>query len=847
MKKITIGVVAHVDAGKTTLHEAMLFQSGVLSSMGRVDHKNTFLDYDSIEKKRGITVYSKETIFKYKDVEFTTIDTPGHIDFSHEMERALQVLDYAILVISGVDTIQSHTLTILELLKHYKVPTYIFVNKMDITTLSKEQIIDSIEKATKTPVSTISQMDEDEYEKLALLDDEVLDEYMETQSLTKSTLKKLINRQLMFPVQFGSALHNDGVDMLLDSIISYSDEPVHKAMLEAFVYKITHDDKGNRLTHVKIYGGELVVKQKLSDDEKIDQIRLYSGNTYEVRDKVCAGSICVLKGLKKYQVGDIIGGDDISKTMQLEALLNYRVLFNEKDISNLQNALQILQDENPSLKIIKNKNNEIEVSLMGQVQQEILKYVLKERFSLDVTFTNGSILYKESILNKVTGVGHFEPLRHYAEVVLLLEPIEDKNKFIVNVNMQSNGLEKQHQNQIINILKRNLIPGVLTRHKLSGIKVTLIDGKTHPKHTEGGDLLEATKRAMRHGLLQANSILLEPYIQFTIVVGSMYLSKIIYDIESRNGEYQIIEDNGIETTIQGSAPLVNMQEFTKDLAILTKSSAKYFIHSNTYKQCNNQEEIISKMNYHPLIDIDFPSSSIFCKNGTGFQVDTSKVFEYMHCKLEKERNKDLFPTAITQNTRYASSDEELEAIFVSTYGKKDIVLPKQQLLKTQTVSNYKKLDNYILVDGYNVIHALDETKKYLPDNMDMARNKIIDIFCDYQGYKSDIVVVVFDAYKVKGSLGSYQKHDNIHIVYTKEAQSADNYIEKVTGELKEEYNVQVITDDRLEQTIIMAKGGQKLPVSSFYKEYLYLKESSKEFLEDKKGKHHYALSKSDLK
>ncbi len=846
MKKITIGVVAHVDAGKTTLHENILYQCGIISQMGRVDHQNAYLDFDNIEKQRGITVYSKEARFRYKGVEFTTLDTPGHIDFSYEMERAMQVLDYAILMISGVDGMQSHTKTIYKLLQHYRVPTFIFVNKMDISEKTKEELLQEIEKFTKLPAINFTNLDDTELENIALTSDELLQEYTKLGTISKDNISKVIHYQMILPTYFGSALKNQGVSELLDGLNNYVQQKQYQAISQGQVFKISHDMDGNRLTHVKILGGSFQVKQKLENDEKIDQIRMYSGLQYETVDEVFAGDVCTIKGLKNFQIGDTIGFDNDNNKTILDSFINYKIeIRNDKEYPDVLKALHTLNDENPNLHMhINNQTKDIEISVMGEVHLEIIKYILTEKYRLDIDFLPGSIPYKETIVNPVYGVGHFEPLRHYAEVVLYMEPLENKNDFIVESIVHGETLSSKHQNQIISLLKANQVPGVLTRNPLTGLKITLIDGRAHQKHTEGGDFKEATYRAVRQGLMQAKSCLLEPMVSFDIEAPTNYVSKVIYEIDIRLGTYQIVSDDGFICKIEGEAPLSKMQEFSKEILILTKGQAKYSSQVQQYKQCSNQDEVIATINYHPLVDIDFPSSSIFCKQGAGFQVEYNRVHEYMHCAF-KTKEKEITPVVVKRK-QYQSSDEELEDIFYQTYGKKDIL--RKQNIKNDKILNttYHKQETYILVDGYNVLHCLEETKHLIQDNIDMARSKLIDILLDYQGYKQCTVVVVFDAYKVVGGIGSNEKYHSLHIVYTKQAQTADMYIEKATGSLVKHYNVQVISDDRLEQTIVMAKGGQKVSVSSFYNEYKYLQQQAKSTIKQNQSKHHYVLDRDSF-
>lgn len=810
MKKIVLGILAHVDAGKTTLTESMLYLSKTIRHLGRVDHGDAFLDYNSQERDRGITIFSKQAMFNWNDCQITLIDTPGHVDFSTEMERTLQVLDYAILVISGIDGIQNHSETIWKLLKHYHVPTFIFINKMDSIYANKDKLLNDLKGQFDENCFDFENLDENFYETIALNNEKLLDYYLEHQTLTKEMIIDEIYQRNLFPCFFGSALKIEGIDTFLNEFTNYVKEKKFPKQFQARVFKITHDKQGNKLTHLKITGGSLKVKEQVGN-EKVDQIRIYSGDKYQLVNEVYAGDICAIKGFKNFEISQGLGNESTINTPILSPYMDYRIILPEN--CNQHEALEkllLLSKEDPQLHInYNNQSKEIHVELMGEIQVEILKNTISERFNLDVEFDHGNIIYKETILEPVEGVGHFEPLRHYAEVHLLLEPGKPGSGLEFAVDCKENVLATSYQRLVLSHLKEKEHIGVLTGSLITDMKITLISGRAHLKHTEGGDFREATYRALRQGLKATKSILLEPYFKFTLEIPVEYLSRAIYDIETMNGTFKLSKEQDEMAYLTGKAPVSKMQNYQSEVISYTKGKGRITLQIDGYYPCTNQEEIISKINYNSESDLENPTGSVFCSHGAGFNVKWDEVENYMHIPYQfKPKNENIEKKI--EKTTYSNEDEELENIFIRTYG--PIKQHQTNTLTKKIISNttYKYMPECLLVDGYNIIHSWPELKELAKDNLDAARTRLIDIMCNYQGYKKCILILVFDAYKVKNNLGSSYKYHNIYIVYTKEAQTADMYIERTTHELASKYNITVATSDALEQLIVLGQGGKRI-------------------------------------
>lgn len=812
MRKCVIGTLAHVDAGKTTLTESLLYLAGSIRKLGRVDHGDAFLDYDSQERVRGITIFSKQSLLQYKDVDMTLIDTPGHVDFSAEMERTLQILDYAIIVISGLDGVQAHTETIWNLLNAYHIPTFLFINKMDISHYQKRDLMKELkDKLDERCVDLTSQ--DAFYEDIALCDDSLLDYYLEHQTLTNSMIQDAVENRKVFPCFFGSALKMKEVDSFLEALTLYTKEKKYPDEFGAKVYKITRDEQGQRLTHLKITGGTLQVKTQFEND-KVDQIRKYSGYKYTIENTVYAGDICAVKGLKTIQAGDGLGFEDHALQPHLSPYMNYRIVLpSDCDRFEAISQLRQLSEEDPQLHMTYHEETQdMTVQFMGEIQIDVLKKMIEERFHLHVEFDQGQIIYKETILETVEGVGHFEPLRHYAEVHLLLEPAPQGSGLHFSTNCSEDMLDKHWQRLILTHLEEKEHLGVLAGFPITDMKVTLLAGKAHQKHTEGGDFRQATYRALRQGLKTARCQLLEPYYQFRLEVPSAYLSKAIYDIESMNGEFVLPETTGQDIVIEGKAPVSKMQDYQLAVTQYTKGKGRMYCSLQGYEPCLNQDEVIHQIQYDSEKDVLNPTGSIFCSHGAGFYVKWNEVKNYMHIDFQYQ------PQASReyQKESYLSSldgDEELEAIFTRTYGemKRHTVHDFQSIPKEYIPSmTSQPKSECLLVDGYNVIHAWPELKALAQDNLEGARFRLLDMMCNYQGYKKCLLIVVFDAYKVKQNLGTSEQYHNIHVVYTKESQTADMYIERVTHEMADQYHMTVATSDALEQLIITGAGAYRM-------------------------------------
>lgn len=847
MKKIVIGVLAHVDSGKTTLSEALLYQSGNINKLGRVDHRNSFLDTFSLERDRGITIFSKQAILTYKDTEFTLLDTPGHVDFSAETERTLQVLDYAVLVISATDGIQSHTQTLWKLLSKYNVPCFIFINKMDLDGADKHRVINELKtKFSDGCVDFLCNSKSEFYESIALCDEKLLNQYYETETIDTDNIISCIQDRKIFPCLFGSALKLTGVEEFLDCLYHYTKMPQYSNEFAGKVYKIS-EDKGQRLTFLKVTGGRLKVKEILPSDkninaEKVNQIRIYSGDKFTAIDEAEAGTVCAVTGIHFTRSGDGLGKEKSTGLPVLEPVLTYRLeLPDGVDTHTVLEKMRILENEDPQLKVVWNERlGEIQVQLMGDIQLEILQSILADRFSIHASFSKGNIIYKETIADTVEGIGHFEPLRHYAEVHLLLKPAKRNSGIIFKTDCKEDLLDKNWQRLILTHLYEKIHIGVLTGSPITDMEITLVSGKAHAKHTEGGDFRQATYRAVRQGLRSANSILLEPIYEFTLEVPTENIGRAMTDIQRMHGSFNPPETMGTLSVISGTAPVSTMYDYSRDVVQYTRGKGKLMCALKGYEPCHNADEIIAAIGYDCDADTDNPCDSVFCSHGAGYNVKWGEVKSHMHLSSALSAPKSEYAEKIRQkfsnsknNDNLFALDKELMQIFEQTYGpiKNRSADPNQYHFSfTKSTENKKESKKYksprtpkysgteyLLVDGYNVIFSWDNLKALSKDNIEGARNTLINILCNYQGYKKCEVILVFDAYKVKGNAREVEKVNNINIVYTKEAETADMYIEKVSHQLAKNNKVRVVTSDALEQLIILEGGA--LRVSS--REFLY--------------------------
>lgn len=845
MKKIVIGILAHVDSGKTTLSEALLYKSGSISKLGRVDHRNSFLDTFSLERDRGITIFSKQAVFNYHNTKFTLLDTPGHVDFSAETERTLQVLDYAVLVISATDGIQSHTQTLWKLLLKYNVPCFIFVNKMDLDGSDKHRVLTELKTKFSDECIDFDCTDNEEfYESIALCDEQLLNQYYENETLKKEDIKNAIKNRKIFPCIFGSALKLTGIDAFLSCISNYTKMPDYGSEFAGKVYKIS-EDKGQRLTFLKVTGGCLKVKEILQSSknknaEKINQIRIYSGDKFSTTDTAEAGTICAITGISFTRSGDGLGTEKNSPLPVLEPVLTYKLELPEHiDAHTALKKMGILESEDPQLKVVWNeRSGEIQVQLMGDIQLEILQSIITQRFGFDVSFGKGTIIYKETIADTVEGIGHFEPLRHYAEVHLLMKPAKRNSGIVFKTQCKEDLLDKNWQRLILTHLYEKTHIGVLTGSPITDMEITLASGKAHAKHTEGGDFRQATYRAVRQGLRSAKSILLEPIYEFTLEVPTENIGKAMSDIQRMFGTFDAPVTVGEYSTLNGTAPVSTMYDYTREVMQYTHGKGKLLCAFKGYEPCHNAEEVIEGIGYDCDGDTDNPCDSVFCSHGAGYNVKWNEVKSHMHLASALSAPKSEYTD--TNNARkYFSNrknkdnlfalDKELMEIFEQTYGPiKNRSANANQNHFTFTESKekvtYKSVrtpkyegPEYLLVDGYNVIFSWENLKKLSKDNIEGARNTLINILCNYQGYKKCEVILVFDAYKVKGNTREIEQINNINVVYTKEAETADMYIEKVSHKLAKNHKVRVVTSDALEQIIILGNGA--LRVSS--REFLY--------------------------
>lgn len=878
-KRLCIGILAHVDAGKTTLSEAMLYTCGVIRKLGRVDSRDAFLDTYEMERERGITIFSKQAMLRTDDLEISLLDTPGHVDFSAEMERTLQVLDYAILVVSGMDGVQGHTRTLWKLLERYQVPTYLFINKMDqqgtdpagLMTEIKEKLSDNCTNFGTEDKSSI-------YESAALCEEALLNQYLEQGEISDRDIARLIVERKIFPCYFGSALKMDGVKSLLDGIRNYGMCPEFGTELGARVFKILRDTQGNRLTYVKITGGALKVKDVLSylpknaEDgqiaEKVNQIRIYSGEKYETMDVAEAGCICALTGLTGTYPGQGLGMEKDSPEPVLEPVLTYQMILpQEVHPAAFLPKLRMLEEEDPMLHVLWSEElQEIQVQVMGQVQLEILQRQIKERFDVLVVFGAGKIVYKETIADRVEGIGHFEPLRHYAEVHLILEPGEPGSGMQFILGCSEEMLDKNWQRLILTHLEERTHRGVLTGSPLTDVKITVAGGRAHLKHTEGGDFRQATYRAVRQGLMQAQSILLEPYYDFVLELPSEHVGRAMTDMSQREAETEAPEIDGNRALLKGRGPVSTLWDYAKEVAAYTRGEGSFSCVTGGYGPCHNAQEIVDEIGYIPEEDMANPTGSVFCSHGSGFYVEWDKVPQYMHVESvmgasgETPDEESVWQEYQMRRSREQESSEqwigvdEVDRILDRTFyaNRKEGFTPhkgiahrkrqtKQAQVREYGQGNAKpaiKREKYLLVDGYNVIFAWEELNELAKVNIDGARGRLMDILCDYQGIRKCHLIVVFDAYRVKGHPTEISDYHNIHVVYTKEAETADQFIEKFAHENGRKYDVTVATSDGLEQIIIRGQGCGLISAREFEKEVASVKKGVVSRLQEQKQSGH---------
>ena len=903
-KQICVGILAHVDAGKTTLSEALLYTCGNLRKLGRVDHGDAFLDNFALERERGITIFSKQASLVWDGMEITLLDTPGHVDFSAEMERTLQVLDYGILVVSGADGIQGHTKTLWKLLAQYKIPTFLFVNKMDQPGADKERLLAELRAGLDEncmEFGSAAEKEPDFAESLAMCSEPLMEEYLETGTVSENVVAQAVWERRIFPCFFGSALRLEGVEELLTGIRKYTKCPEYGENFGARVYKISRDAGGNRLTHLKVTGGVLRVKMPVSNassaaspeeiwEEKADQLRVYTGAQFQTVDRVGAGGICTVTGLGKTFAGQGLGMESENSLPVLVPVLTYRLILPEgSDAVKVLGQMRQLEEEEPELHVVwRETAKEIHVQVMGEVQTEILKRQLLERFGLEAEFGDGSIVYKESIAAPVVGIGHFEPLRHYAEVHLLLEPGEPGSGLQFASVCSTDELDRNWQRLILTHLEEKTHVGVLTGSPLTDVRITLLTGRAHLKHTEGGDFRQATYRALRHGLMQAENVLLEPVYAFSLELPTEQLGRAMSDIQKRHGSFDNPVTEGCTSILTGSAPAACMQDYQREVNTYTRGQGKLSCVLKGYEPCHNTEEVMAEIGYDPDSDLENPSSSVFCAHGAGFVVDWEQVRSYAHLESDRYGVDAEEKTASGVNggagaaaqrelrsagaalgyragkpgipgdsqTGSGRSDyitqEEIEEIFQRTYGKSvqdyepyryhgrnlgSAVQPEtaesggraagagtgDDLKNGPHVGNNRKAtaraaerkEEYLLVDGYNIIFAWEDLRSLAAVNIDSARDKLMDICCNYQGYEGCTLILVFDAYKVKGNPGSVQKYHNIYVVYTREAETADQYIEKTVHEIGRKHHVTVATSDGLEQMIIWGDGAVRMSAQGF--------------------------------
>lgn len=882
MKKLVIGILAHVDAGKTTLSEELLYLCGEIRKIGRVDHGDAFLDTYELEKERGITIFSKQALLKTENMEVTLLDTPGHVDFSAEMERTLQVLDYAILVINGMDGVQSHTMTLWRLLERYQIPTFLFVNKMDQQGTDHDALLNDLKQhlhencvdfgRTQDTDYGMYELTPEQLENIAVCEEDILETYLETGIVEDRDIARLIVQRKIFPCYFGSALKEKGVKDFWNGVQKYTAEPKRPTEFGAKVFKIARDEQGNRLTYMKITGGSLKVKTLLSSnsngqslpgrkaeeaawEEKADQIRLYSGAKYELTSEAEAGTVCAVTGLTRTYPGEGLGIEQESELPILEPVLNYQIILpDDCDPHQMLQKLRQLEKEEPQLHILWDSQfSEIHAQLMGEVQIEILKKLIWDRFHVAVEFGAGSIVYKETVAEPVEGVGHFEPLRHYAEVHLLIEPGEPGSGCQFFTACSEDVLARNWQRLILTHLEEKEHIGVLTGSPLTDVQITILTGRAHAKHTEGGDFRQATYRAVRQGLRKARNILLEPYYEFRLEVPAEMIGRAMSDVQKMQGTFDAPEVEGETAILKGTAAVAQMRDYQKEVVSYTHGTGKLFCSLKGYAPCKNQDEVVQNIGYDPEADLENPTGSVFCAHGAGFVVPWDQVEAYMHLQsgvdmdeLDSESwyedvesaqnlgtavdNTNISGNISGKNGKFSYSgsyeeEKELQAIFERTFGpmKRDRTAFQKKTVHSSTpATRYRagkpRQEEYLLVDGYNIIFSWEELNELAKENIHAACDKLMDILSNYQGYRKCTLILVFDAYKVEGHVEEIIPYHNIYVVYTKEAETADQYIEKTVHRIGRQYQVTVATSDGLEQVIIMGQGAHRISAQGLKKE-----------------------------
>ena len=838
-KQIVLGILAHVDSGKTTLSEAMLYRAGVTRRLGRVDHKDAFLDTDALEKARGITIFSKQALLTAGDTDITLLDTPGHVDFSTETERTLQVLDYAVLVVSGTDGVQSHTETLWRLLRRYHVPTFVFVNKMDLPGMERQELLAQLNRRLGEGFVDFGAEQADRDEALALCDENLMDRMLDAGQLQDADLIPAIARRHVFPCWFGAALKLEGVDALLDGLDRYTRPAPALEAFGAKVFKVSQDEQGARLTWLRVTGGELKVKAQLTGEadgepwaEKANQLRLYSGAKYTLAEAIGPGQVCAVTGLTKARPGEGLGAERDSDLPVLEPVLSYQVLLPEgADVHAALGKLHRLEEEEPQLHVVWNETlGEIHVQLMGEIQLEVLRSLLAERFGLAVEFGPGGILYKETITEPMEGVGHYEPLRHYAEVHLKLEPLPRGSGMQFAADCREEVLDKNWQRLVLTHLEEKQHLGVLTGSPLTDMKITLIAGRAHLKHTEGGDFRQATYRAVRQGLMLAKSQLLEPWYAFRLEVPAENIGRAMSDIQRMEGTFDPPESGEETAVLTGFAPVATMRSYPMEVVSYSRGRGHLSLTLDGYRPCHNAQEVIEAIGYEPEHDLDNPADSVFCAHGAGFVVPWDQVRSHMHVDSGWGRTTSPEQQQATPQRRAMAyratleEDAELLKIFERTYGpiKRDPLAAFRPVQKRErpdfAAEQWEIAPEYLLVDGYNIIFAWDELNALSKESLDAARHKLMDILCNYQGFQKCVLILVFDAYRVPGSPGSIEQYHNIHVVYTKEAETADMFIERVTHEIGRGRRVRVATSDGMEQIIILGHGALRVSARMFHEE-----------------------------
>lgn len=830
MKKLVLGILAHVDAGKTTLSEAMLYTCGSIRKLGRVDHKNTSLDSHELERARGITIFSKQAQLKTDKVELCLLDTPGHVDFSAETERTLQVLDYAVLVISGTDGVQAHTETLWRLLRKHSVPTIIFATKMDLTGADKKRILEDIqEHLTDNCIDFSAEHDAAWCETAAMCDEQTLESYMETGGVPDGDITRMVAERKLFPVLFGSGLKLDGVGELVHFLEDYTVQPQYGDAFGARVFKILRDTKGTRLTCMKVTGGSLKNRDEING-EKVTGIRIYSGAKFEAVDEAAAGTVCAVQGLSETSPGQGLGCESEGAAPILEPVMAYRInLPKGVDARTALPKLRQLEDEDPMLRIMWNEQlRQIRVQLMGRVQTEVLCALIKERFDMDVTMDLGGIMYRETIKAPVLGVGHFEPLRHYAEVHLVLEPTEQGSGISICSDCPEDMLSREWQQSILTSLASKEHKGVLTGSPITDIRIRLIAGRAHVKHTEGGDFREAACRAVRHGLMKAESVLLEPWYEFTLEVPPEQIGRAISDIRAMSGEFET-ESSSV---IHGLAPVSELNGYAAELASYTSGRGRLTTMPAGYRPCHNTQTVLDGIDYDPEADLENTPDSVFCSHGAGVAVKWDKVAEHMHIDTGYGREKTSEPVYRPRN--FSLDDKELEAIMEREFGpirRREYTRPVSAATQNVVIEPTKR--EYLIVDGYNLLFAWDELNELAKDDLDLARTRLIDILKSYRGFKDCELVLVFDGYKVEGNPGE-KETEGIHIAYTKQNETADMYIEKLANDIGKNYAVRVITNDSLIRLSALRSGVLRMSSGEFINELKFAKQQIAEYLDGKR-------------